>query len=147
MRTLDVRSNIFISRFTETLHRSHIILEPSSISCSSSNCRIVLGKLPRQSLNAVDHPLEVILRLTTNFIRRVVVVIARPLNLKGVQLEFGVQAVDVLGRVRREAANSVDQLRELVDVVSDDGISIRRVDCCFKGVYGLLGHIAGLLVS
>lgn len=85
-----------------------------------SYSRVLLRKLPPQRLNAIRNPLELILLLGSNLAdiaRRRIVVFIRPLDLKRVQLNLGVEAVDVLGRMRGEAAQGVDQTHQLVDVV------------------------------
>lgn len=61
--------------------------------------RILLGELPCKRLDAVYNPLKVVLLLASNlatFHGRVVVAVA-PLDLEGVEIDFGVQAVNVLG--------------------------------------------------
>jgi hypothetical protein len=60
--------------------------------------RILLSKLPRQSLNAIHNPLEVILLLTRNLTtrsRRVIFLIT-PLDLKRSEVELGIYAIDIL---------------------------------------------------
>ena len=47
-----------------------------------------------------------------------VLILVRPLDLESVEVELDVGAVDVLGVVRGEAAELVDQSQELLDVVA-----------------------------
>lgn len=67
-----------------------------------------LCKLPTSGLDAVHHVLERLLRLGRHIghrLRRRVVFFVAPLNLKGLQFELLVQAVNVLGSVAGEAAD------------------------------------------
>jgi len=100
----------------------HIYIAAPIAWCMSapSNRRIPLRKRAPERLNAVGHPLEVILLLAGDLVDDVrgrVVVVVRPLDLKRVELEFRVLAVDVLGRVAGEAAHGVDEAHKLLDVV------------------------------
>lgn len=83
---------------------------------------ILLSESPAQSLDAVGDPLELILRLASN-LRNIangwVLILVRPLDLEGVELELVVEAVDVLRWVRGESADGVDEGHELVDVVPE----------------------------
>lgn len=88
---------------------------------SHLDSRILLRKRPPQILNTVRNPLEIILLLRINLLHRIrssgIVVLIRPLDFEGVEVEFRVVAVEVFGLMAREAAEGGDKAHELVHVV------------------------------
>ena len=129
-----------------------------SINQSKSNdlhSRVLLGKGASQSLEGVDNVLEGLLLLggeLGDVAGGGVLVLVGPLDLEGVELEVDVEAVDVLGGVRREAAELVDEGHELVDVVLGDvaallgrldaALVLRRAD--HGGAVGLANDFDGV---
>jgi hypothetical protein len=82
------------------------------------NSAILLRKLPRQRLNALHHPLEIILLFTSQLaLRRRVVFLVTPLDLDRREVQLGVEAENILVVVRGEAAERGDEGHELADVV------------------------------
>lgn len=93
---------------------------------------VLLGESASQSLEGVDDVLEGLLLLSGELgdvTGGGVLVLVGPLDLEGVELEVDVEAVDILGGVRGEAAKLVDERHELVDVVLGDVAALlRRLD-------------------
>lgn len=103
-------------------HYKHSItsIEPDR---SNLDSRVLLGESASERLEGVDNVLESLLLLggeLGDLVGGGVLVLVGPLDLEGVELEDGVEAVDVLGGVRGEAAQLVDERHELVDVVLGD---------------------------
>ena len=71
----------------------------ASLHIKPSYSTILLRKRPRKRLNAVRHPLKLILLLACNLlhhISRTVVITIAPLDLRRVEIDLYVRAVDVL---------------------------------------------------
>jgi hypothetical protein len=106
-------------------HYSH----PSIDRPINLDSRVLLSESPRQRLERVDNILESLLLLggeLGDVAGGGVLVLVGPLDLEGVELEVDVEAVDVLGGVRGEAAQLVDERHELVDVVLGDVAGLLR---------------------
>ena len=105
-------------------------------SCNNLDGRVLLGESAGKSLEGVNDVLEGLLLLLGDLGDNIgggVVVLVGPLDLESVELEVDVEAVDVLGVVRGEAAELADEGHELDDIVLGDGA-------------GLLGGLDGALV-
>lgn len=85
------------------------------------HCRIRLRKCPRQCLNAIRHPLELILLLARNLIhhiRRRIIITVAPLDFHGIEIDLDICAIEILAGTRWEATESRDKGEELLDVVT-----------------------------
>ena len=109
---------------------------------------VFLGKRPAERTNAIRNILErrlLLIRKLADLVGGRVLLLVAPLDLEGVELDLGVDAVHVLVVVRGEAAELVDEGHELLDVVPRDDVSalFQGEDCAWVG--SLLWHIALLL--
>lgn len=89
--------------------------------------RVLLSESAGKSLEGVNNVLEGLLLLRGDLGDDVcggVVVLVGPLDLEGVELEVNVEAVDVLGVVRGEAAELVDEGHELDDIILGNGAGL-----------------------
>lgn len=87
---------------------------------------VVLRKCPCKCLNAIRDPLELILLLACNLvddISRTVVVAIAPLDLRRVEIDLHICAVDVLGCARGKTTQGGDKTKELLDVVAELRVS------------------------
>lgn len=82
---------------------------------------VALGELTSGSRNAVDNILEGLLALRGNVCNLVggrVALLVAPVDLESVELEDLVEAIDVLGLVRRETAELRDEAHQFLNVVT-----------------------------
>lgn len=107
----------------------------SNQSCNDLDGGVLLGESASESLERVNDVLESLLLLLGDLRDNAgggIVVLVGPLDLEGVELEVDVKAVDVLGVVRGEATELVDEGHELDDIVLRDG------SCLLGGLDGAL---------
>jgi hypothetical protein len=96
--------------------------DKGNIACSYS--AILLRKRPRKRLDAIRHPLKLILLFARNLlhhISRTVVIAIAPLDLRRVEIDLHICAVHILRCAGGKAAKSGDQADELFDVVAGFG--------------------------
>jgi hypothetical protein len=95
----------------------------------ASDRRVLLGELPRQCLNAIRNPLEFILLLARKITasHSGIIVLVAPLDLHSVEVDFGVQAVDVLRWVGGEAAECGDEGHKFANVVAVNALVEMKV--------------------
>jgi hypothetical protein len=87
------------------------MIKAGVISSKALHGRVLFGKLSRKRLNTVCNPLKLVLLLACYLAPRHsrVVILVAPLNFHSVEINLGVEAIDVLAGVRGEASECRDQ--------------------------------------